>query len=188
MAESTLHLHTSELAQAAKELRAGGRVLLSGPVYTARDAAHARIAALLDAGKEPPFPLKGAAVYYAGPTGTPPGLPIGSCGPTTSARMDVYTPRLLELGLAAAIGKGERDEAVRDAIRRCGAVYFCALGGAGALACRCIRACDVVAFADLGCESVKRLEFERFPLFVALDAAGGSIFENRAKWARGASA
>lgn len=183
MPETFRRLDTRELSLCARTLGAGERILLSGTVYTARDAAHARIAALLDAGGELPFPLRGAVLYYAGPTGTPPGLPIGSCGPTTSARMDVYTPRLLDLGVAATIGKGERDEAVRDAIRRNGAVYLCALGGAGALACRCIRSCEVVAFEDLGCESVKRLEFCDFPLFVALDAAGGNIFDNRAVWA-----
>ena len=165
-----------EIAEAAKTLRAGDNILLSGVIYTARDAAHKRIAALLDEGKEPPFPLHGSAIYYAGPTPAPDGLPIGSCGPTTSSRMDVFTPRLLDLGLTAMIGKGGRSPAVCEAIRRNGAVYLCAIGGAGALACKHIRSCEVIAFDDLGCESVKKLEFDRFPLLVAIDAKGNNLF------------
>ncbi len=185
MAEETqLRLNTEELAARASELRAGERILLSGAVYTARDAAHKRLAALMERGEPLPFPLRGAAIYYAGPTGTPEGLPIGSCGPTTSARMDAFTPALLDAGLAATIGKGERSAAVAEAIRRNGAVYLCALGGAGALACRCITACEVIAFEDLGCESVKRLVFADFPLTVAIDCRGGNLFAAaRLRWA-----
>ena len=157
-------------------LRAGDKILLSGVVYTARDAAHKRFSALLDEGKELPFPLKGSAIYYAGPTPAPEGLPIGSCGPTTSARMDVFAPRLLDLGLSAMIGKGGRSPAVCDAIRRNGAVYLCAIGGAGALAAKAVRSVEVIAFEDLGCESVKRLVVEEFPLIVGIDCAGGSLF------------
>lgn len=160
----------------AGKLRVFDTVSLSGVVYTARDAAHKKLFALLDAGEPLPFPLEGSAIYYAGPTQTPPGLAIGSCGPTTSGRMDSYAPRLLDLGLCCMIGKGERDQAVRDAIVRNNAVYLCAIGGAGALACKCIRSCEVIAFPELGCESVKRLVFENFPLIVANDAAGGDIF------------
>ena len=120
-------------------------------------------------------------MYYAGPTPEPEGLPIGSCGPTTSGRMDPYAPKLLDLGMRAMVGKGERAKPVKDAIVRNGGVYFCAIGGAGALACRCVKSCQVIAFEDLGCESVKKLEFEEFPLIVAIDAAGGDIFEKGPK-------
>lgn len=171
-----ISVHMQEIAEAAKTLRAGDNILLSGVIYTARDAAHKRIAALLDEGKEPPFPLRGRAVYYAGPTPAPDGLPIGSCGPTTSSRMDVFTPRLLDLGLTAMIGKGGRSPAVCEAIRRNGAVYLCAIGGAGALAAQAVRSVEVIAFEDLGCESVKRLVVEDFPLVVGIDCAGGSLF------------
>lgn len=151
-------------------------MLLSGTVYTARDAAHKRIAALIKDGKPLPFDIDGAVIYYAGPTGTPDGLAIGSCGPTTSGRMDVYSPMLLDLGLVAMIGKGERSQDVVDAIFRNNSVYLCAIGGAGALASKCIKKCEVIAFEDLGCESVKRLEFADFPLIVANDCIGGDVF------------
>ena len=165
-----IKVNTNELKEKAKTLRAGDKVLLSGTVYTSRDAAHKRIKALLASGSELPYALDGAAIYYAGPTGAKDGMVIGSCGPTTSSRMDVYSPELLDKGLSAMIGKGERSEAVCDAIKRNGAVYFCAIGGAGALACKCITECDVIAFEDLGCESVKRLTFREFPLIVAIDS------------------
>lgn len=170
-----IRLNTSELKEKARELRAGQRVLLSGVAYTSRDAAHKRICEMLDRGEEPPYPLEGAAIYYAGPTPAPEGLAIGSCGPTTSGRMDPYAPRLLDLGLACMIGKGKRSEAVCRAIQRNGAVYLCAVGGAGALAARCITEARVIAFEDLGCESVKRLVLKDFPLIVAIDCAGGNI-------------
>lgn len=179
-----IELNTSELKEKAKTLRAGDKVLLSGTVYTSRDAAHKRIKALLDKGEPVPYNLSGAAIYYAGPTAAKEGKVIGSCGPTTSSRMDVYAPDFLDRGLSAMIGKGERSDVVCDAIRRNGAVYFCAIGGAGALACRCITECEVIAFEDLGCESVKRLTFERFPLIVAVDCHGGNIFKTgRAQYA-----
>lgn len=170
-------LHTSKITEIAPTLNAGDRVLLSGTIYTARDAAHKRIFALLDEGKELPFPLEGSCVYYAGPTPAPEGLPIGSCGPTTSSRMDVFAPRLLDLGMKCMIGKGQRSQAVVEAIQRNGAVYLCAIGGAGALAAKSVRSLEVIAFEDLGCESVKRLEIEDFPLLVAIDCHGGSLFE-----------
>lgn len=170
-------LNTSELKEKAKTLKAGDKVLLSGTVYTSRDAAHKRIKELLGKGEPIPYELSGAAIYYAGPTAAKDGMVIGSCGPTTSSRMDVYAPEFLDHGLSAMIGKGERSEAVCDAIRRNGAVYFCAIGGAGALACKCITECEVIAFDDLGCESVKRLKFEKFPLIVAVDCHGGDIFK-----------
>ena len=174
------HISVRELRQAAKTLRAGERVLLSGTVYTARDAAHKRIVQLLEKGGalgEPlPFGLRDACIYYAGPTPTKPGQVIGSCGPTTSGRMDPYTPRLLEQGLCAMIGKGERDDDVCAAMRQYGALYFCAIGGAGALAAQCVASCEEIAFHDLGCESVKRLEIKDFPLILAIDAVGGNLF------------
>ncbi len=172
-----LQIHTNDMAQAAKTLRAGDRILLSGTVYTARDAAHKRLFAMLDKGQPLPFELKNAAIYYAGPTPAPDHLPIGACGPTTSSRMDVFAPRLLDLGLKCMIGKGGRSPEVVDAIRRNRAVYLCAIGGAGALAAKCVRSVKVLAFEDLGCESVKELQIEDFPLFTAIDCCGGSLFE-----------
>lgn len=160
----------------ASNLKAGEMVLFSGVIYTARDAAHKRMTELLNAGKELPFPMKGATIYYAGPTPAPEGMPIGSCGPTTSGRMDIFTPRFLDLGLKVMIGKGERSREVVDAMQRNGAVYLCAIGGAGALAAQSVKSCEVIAFDDLGCESVKRLQVENFPLIVAIDAAGNSLF------------
>ena len=176
-----MEINTSELKEKARTLRAGQKIELSGTVYTSRDAAHNRIKQLIESGGELPFALDGAAIYYAGPTGTKEGMAIGSCGPTTSSRMDPYAPLLLDMGLSAMIGKGERSAAVVDAIKRNNAVYLGALGGAGALACRCITKCDVIAFDDLGCESVKRLTFEKFPLIVAIDCEGGNIFETGRK-------
>ena len=173
----SVRLDSPGLREALRELRAGDRVSLSGPVYTARDAAHKRLFELLDAGEELPIDIRGAVLYYAGPTPAPPGRPIGSCGPTTSSRMDAFTPRLLELGLAAMIGKGERSREVNEAIKRCGAVYFCALGGAGALISRHVVSAREVAFPDLGCESVKELILDGLPLTVGTDSLGDSIFK-----------
>lgn len=178
-------LNTSELKEKAKELRAGDKVLLSGTVYTSRDAAHKRIKACIDNGEPLPYDLNGAAIYYAGPTAAKDGMAIGSCGPTTSSRMDVYSPLFLDMGLSAMIGKGERSDAVCEAIQRNDAVYFCAIGGAGALACKCITECEVIAFDDLGCESVKRLTFDKFPLIVAIDCKGGNLFRSgRSEYAK----
>lgn len=169
-------LTSSQLKEYAAQLNCGDRVLLSGTVYTARDAAHKRIVAMM-ADKQPlPFEIDGASIYYAGPTPAPEGLPIGSCGPTTSSRMDPYAPLLLDNGLIAMIGKGPRNREVVDALVRNKAVYLCAIGGAGALAAQCITSCEVIAFEDLGCESVKRLEFCDFPLIVGIDSQGGSLF------------
>ena len=168
---------TDELAKIAPELKAGDKVELSGFIYTGRDAAHKRVFHLLNEGKPLPFPIENAAIYYAGPTGTKEGMAIGSCGPTTSGRMDPYAPRLLDMGLKAMIGKGERSEEVSRAIVRNRAVYFCAIGGAGALACKCIESCEVIAFEDLGCESVKKLFIRNFPLIVAIDCHGGNLFK-----------
>lgn len=155
--------------------------MLSGTVYTSRDAAHKRIFALLEGGGKLPYPLDNAVIYYSGSTPAPKGLPIGSCGPTTSGRMDVYAPRLYDLGVAATIGKGGRSPEVADAIRRNRAIYLCAIGGAGALAARSVQSCKVIAFEDLGCEAVKQLEVKDFPLIVTIDCSGGSLFHTDLK-------
>ena len=170
-------LDASELKEKASELHAGDRVILSGVVYTSRDAAHKRIVKLIEEGGELPFDLDGACIYYAGPTPAPEGLPIGSCGPTTSGRMDPFAPLLLDRGLAAMIGKGGRDKAVCDAIVRNKAVYLCAVGGAGALAARSVKECKEIAFFVLGCESVKRIVLDKFPLIVGIDCHSGSLFK-----------
>ncbi len=169
-------LNTNELRSCASELRAGDRVVLSGTVYTSRDAAHKRIAESIDKGEKLPYDLQNAVIHYAGPTPAPEGLAVGSCGPTTSSRMDVFAPDFLDKGVVAMVGKGERSTAVCDAIIRNKAVYLCAIGGAGALASKCITSCDVIAYEDLGCESVKKLTFKDFPLTVAIDCNGGNIF------------
>ena len=182
-------LQVSELPQIVREqqlLRCGDRVTLSGTVYTSRDAAHKRLTAVMrEKGADAlPFPIRDALIYYAGPTAAPPGRPIGACGPTTSSRMDPYAPMLLDAGLLGMIGKGERNAAVCEAIVRNHGVYFCAVGGAGALAAAHITACEVIAYPDLGCESVKRLEFSDFPLLVTIDSHGGNLFQTgRAQFA-----
>ncbi|MEA4932988.1 MAG: Fe-S-containing hydro-lyase [Lawsonibacter sp.] len=159
-------------------LIAGDTVLLSGTVYTARDAAHKRLTELLDAGSPLPFPLEGSAIYYVGPTPERPGEIIGSAGPTTSGRMDAYSPRLLDLGLSVMIGKGARNQAVKDAVARNGAVYLAALGGAGALMAASVRSLEMICWEDLGCEAVRRLEVQDFPLTVILDAHGGDLYQS----------
>ncbi len=160
------------------QVTAGEVISLSGTVYTARDAAHKRIMNLLDKSQPLPFPLEGAFIYYAGSSPAKHEMPIGSCGPTTSARMDIFTPRLLSMGVKGIIGKGQRDDYVKDAFLKYKAVYFCAVGGAGALAASRITSCEVIAFEELGCEAIKKLKFENFPLYVAYDCHGGNIFEH----------
>lgn len=169
-------IDSAQLREYAPRLKAGDRVVLSGKVFTARDAAHKRIVQALANGENPPFDIQNAVIYYAGPTPAPQGLAVGACGPTTSSRMDVFTPYLLDNGLAAMIGKGERSREVCDSIIKNKAVYLCAIGGAGALASKCIKSCRVIAYDDLGCESVKELLFDSFPLTVAIDCSGGNIF------------
>lgn len=176
MSGEVKRLESGGLRQAMGTLRAGDRVLLSGVIYTARDAAHKRFFELLDRGESLPIPLRDAAIYYAGPTPGQQGMAVGACGPTTSGRMDAFAPRLLDLGLAAMIGKGERSPAVAEAIVRNGAAYFAAVGGAGALIARCIRSAEVVAFDELGCESVKKMVVEDLPLTVAIDAQGNDLY------------
>lgn len=180
-----MKIDVKDLKTISPVLKAGDNVTLTGYIYTSRDAAHKRITELMAECREIPYDLNGAVIYYAGPTGTKEGMAIGSCGPTTSSRMDKFAPDFLDKGLAAMIGKGERNKAVVDAIIRNKAVYFCAIGGAGALACKCIKSSEVIAFEDLGCESVKRLYIEDFPLTVAIDCNGGNIFEEgRKKYCR----
>jgi len=178
MGQRVYNINTSELKTMIPELRAGDRVLLSGTIYTARDAAHKRIFELLEAGRQPPFEIRGAVIYYAGPTPAREGMVVGSCGPTTSGRMDAFTPRLLDLGLRGMIGKGERSPEVVAAIVRNGAIYFCAVGGAGALIARHIKSSEVIAFPELGCESIKRMTVEEFPLTVGIDSRGTSIYDH----------
>ena len=159
-------------------LRAGDTVLLSGVVYTARDAAHGRMMELLDRGEALPFPVEGSALYYVGPTPERPGETIGSAGPTTSGRMDAYSPRLLDLGQSVMIGKGARNKAVKEAVIRNGAVYLAALGGAGALMAASVKELEIICWEDLGCEAVRRLVVEDMPLTVILDAHGGDLYES----------
>ncbi len=169
---------TTPLAEeAVLNLRAGDRVLLSGVIYTARDMAHKYLVERHQKGEPFPFDLAGQVLYYTGPTPAPPGRPIGSAGPTTSYRMDRYTPYLLERGLRGMIGKGPRGAEVREAIQRHRAVYFAAIGGAGALISRAIKKAEVIAYPELGAEAVMRLEVEDFPLFVVNDVHGGDLYE-----------
>ncbi len=159
-----------------RTLRAGDEVLLCGTVYAARDQAHKRLCALIEAGKPLPFDLAGQAIYYVGPTPARPGRIIGAAGPTTATRMDAFTPALLARGLKATIGKGLRGLEVQKAIVQFGAVHFAALGGAGALLSRYITANDLLAWDDLGAEALRRLEFQDFPLIVAYDTRGGCVY------------
>ena len=160
-----------------QSLKAGEKVLLSGFIYTARDAAHKRFAEVLDAGEELPFDIRGQVIYYCGPAPAPPGKVIGSCGPTTSSRMDVYAPRLIRLGLKGMIGKGKRSDAVKKALQEHRAVYFGATGGAGALIARTVVASQVIAYEDLGPEAVVRLEVSDMPLFVINDTFAGDLYQ-----------
>lgn len=173
---SEYYLNTSNINEWVDSLKAGDRVYLSGTVYTARDAAHKKIFRLLDNGETLPFELENSVVYYAGPTPAKDNLVIGSIGPTTSSRMDTFSPRLISLGQKAMIGKGNRSNDVVNAMKTYSAVYFAAVGGAGALYSKCIKSCDVIAFEELGCESVKKLEVKDFPLLVAIDSSGESLY------------
>ena len=160
-----------------KNFKAGDRVLVTGTIYTARDAAHKRIVELLQKGEEPPFAIENSIVYYVGPTPAKPGHPIGSAGPTTSYRMDAYAPTLLDLGQLAMIGKGQRSDEVKEAVVRNGAVYLAAIGGAAALMARQIKSAEVIAFDDLGAEAVRKLYVEDLPLTVVLDCYSGDLYQ-----------
>jgi len=163
--------------EVARSLKAGDSCLLSGVIYTARDAAHKRLCESLDRGEPIPIDLTDATIYFVGPTPARPGQVIGSAGPTTSYRMDAYSPRLIALGQTGMIGKGKRSEAVVNAMKAHGAVYFGAVGGCGALISRCIKRCEVVAYDDLGPEAIHRLEVEDFPVTVVIDADGNNLYE-----------
>lgn len=163
-------------------LKAGDSVVLSGVVYTARDAAHGRLINALEKGEPLPVDLRGQTVYYAGPSPTPPGRPCGAIGPTTSMRMDSFTPQLLRYGVRALIGKGDRNQAVEQALRENGAVYFAAIGGCAAYMAACVKKLEVVAYEDLGTESIKRLEVQDMPLTVAIDAHGGNAYQMAKIW------
>lgn len=161
----------------AKSLHSGDYVYITGTIYTARDAAHLRMYEALDRNETLPLELAHNIIYYMGPSPAREGRPIGSAGPTTASRMDKYTPRLLDLGLKGMIGKGKRSDAVREAIVRNEAVYFAAVGGAGALLSKSIIASEVVAYDDLGTEAIRRLEVENFPVIVVIDAEGNNLYE-----------
>ena len=167
--------------ETAKSLRAGDYVKITGTIYTARDAAHKRMSEALDRGEQLPIDIKGNTIYYLGPTPAREGRPIGSAGPTTSSRMDKYTPRLLDMGLVGMIGKGKRTKEVQDAIVRNGSVYFAAVGGAGALLSKKIKASEVVAYEDLGTEAIRKLTVEELPVIVVIDSLGNNLYETAAK-------
>ena len=171
-----LTLTTPLTDESVTKLRTGDRVLISGVIYTARDAAHKRMLELLDSGQELPFDIRGQMIYYAGPSPAKPGAVIGSCGPTTSYRMDSYTPRLIQLGLKGMIGKGTRSDEVRDAIMAHKSVYFAAIGGLGALLAKTVKECEVIAYPELGPEAIRRLAVEDFPAIVAIDVCGRDIY------------
>ena len=158
------------------KLRTGDRVLINGVIYTARDAAHKRMIELLDSGKELPFDVRGQVIYYTGPAPAKPGEVIGSCGPTTSYRMDPYAPRLIQLGLKGMIGKGARSDEVRKAIMEHKCVYFAAIGGLGALLAKTVKEAEVIVYPDLGPEAIRRLVVEDFPAIVAIDVRGEDIY------------
>ena len=164
-------------AEAAGSLRAGESVYLSGTVYTARDAAHKRLCALVAEGKPLPFPVEGSVIYYVGPSPARPGQPIGAAGPTTSYRMDAYAPTLLRLGELGMIGKGKRGQEVIQAMQETGAVYFGAIGGAGALLARCVKSARLVCYEDLGAEAIRELTVENLPLTVVIDSLGHNLYE-----------
>lgn len=165
----------------AASLQAGDYVYITGTIYTARDAAHLRMNETLDRGETLPISMENNIIYYMGPSPAREGKPIGSAGPTTASRMDKYAPRLLDLGLKGMIGKGKRSDAVKDAIIRNGAVYFAAVGGAGALLSKSILSSEVVAYDDLGTEAIRKLEVENFPVIVVIDAKGNNLYETAIK-------
>ena len=175
---SEYHLALPLTHEDVQMLRAGDIVYLTGSMLTGRDAAHKRLIQLLDEGKELPVDVRGQAIYYVGPAPASPGHAVGSAGPTTSYRMDAYTPRLLKLGLNCMIGKGRRSEAVLAAMQEYGAVYLGAVGGAAALIARSIKSMEVLAYPDLGTEAIHRFTVENFPAIVLMDAHGGNLYES----------
>ena len=163
--------------ETARNLRAGDSCLISGVIYTARDAAHKRLCELVADGKELPLDIRDSIIYFVGPTPAKPGQAIGSAGPTTSSRMDKYAPKLLDMGLGAMIGKGKRNQAVLDTIVRNQSVYFAAIGGAGALLSKCITSSEVIAYDDLGAEAIRKMEVKDFPVVVVVDSEGNNLYE-----------
>ena len=172
-----ISLTTPLTIEKIKKLHAGDQVLLSGTIYTGRDAAHKRLVKLVEEGKELPFALQNQVIYYVGPTPTKPGHVFGSGGPTTSGRMDAYAPLMLSLGLHAMIGKGHRNESVKEAIKKYNGIYFGAIGGAGAYIGECVQSSTVIAFEDLGAEAIRKLEVKDFPLSVIIDCYGEDLYE-----------
>jgi len=170
-------INTPITEESVKELKAGDSVLLSGYVYTARDAAHKRLVELIEQGKALPFDVTGQVVYYVGPTPAREGQPIGSAGPTTSYRMDAYTPALLDQGLKGMIGKGERGPAVVESMKKNGAVYFAAIGGAAALTAKRVVSAELIAYEDLGAEAIRKLYVEDLPLVVVIDSEGNNFYD-----------
>lgn len=172
-----IRLQTPLTAEKTKSLKAGDVVLISGEIFTARDAAHKRMTEILSAGGELPFDIQGAVIYYVGPTPPKPGQVIGSAGPTTSGRMDAYTPALLDLGLKGMIGKGARSLEVIESIKKNSAVYFAAIGGAAAVMAQCVKSAEVIAYEELGAEAVRKLQVQELPVIVAIDSHGGNYYE-----------
>lgn len=175
------HINAPIKKEDVKDLKAGDYVYISGVIYSARDAAHKRMDETLNEGKDLPLDLKDQVIFYMGPSPAREGRPIGSAGPTTATRMDKYAPRLLDLGLGAMIGKGKRTQPVLDAIVRNKAVYFAAVGGAGALLSKCIKKAEVLAYDDLGTEAIRRLEVENLPAIVVVDSEGNNLYETAIK-------
>ena len=176
-----MHLTTPLTEEVIARLHAGDKVTITGVIYVGRDAAHKRLVAALDAGDPLPFDPRGQIIYYMGPSPARPGRPIGAAGPTTSYRMDPYAPRLMEVGLKGMIGKGNRAKPVRDAMQQYKAVYFGAIGGAGALIAKSIKSSEIVAYDELGAEALRRLEVEDFPAIVIDDIYGGDAYEDGVK-------
>ncbi len=180
-----MHITSPIETETIEKLTAGTQVLISGIIYVARDAAHQRLIQALDKKGELPFDPNGQTIYYMGPSPAKPGQVIGSAGPTTSSRMDIYTPRLIAAGIKAMIGKGNRSPAVKEAIKKYKAIYFAAIGGAGALLAKSIKQAEVIAYEDLGTEAILRLKIDNFPAIVANDIYGGDLFEQgKAKYQR----
>ena len=171
------HITTPITAEVTKNLKSGDYVYITGTIYVARDAAHKRMIEALERGENLPIDIKDSTIYYMGPSPAREGRPIGSAGPTTATRMDKYAPTLLDLGEKAMIGKGKRSKEVIDAVIRNHAVYFAAIGGAGALLAKCIKKAELIAYEDLGAEALRRLEVEDMPLFVIIDCDGNNLYE-----------
>ena len=178
-----IRVHTPMTVEFARTLRAGDSCLISGTIYTARDAAHKRLCQLVEEGKPLPIEMRDAVIYFVGPTPEKPGQVMGSAGPTTSYRMDAYSPTLIALGQTGMIGKGKRSREVIEAMKEHGAVYFGAIGGCGALLGKCVKKSEIVAYEDLGAEAIRRLEVEDFPVIVVIDSLGNNLYETgRAAW------